>query len=147
MFELTPWRPFGELRTLRREMDKLWEDFFGGQELVSTDGVWVPAIDISETKDAIIVRAEIPGMDVKDIEINLTGDILTIKGEKKQKTEEKDENFHRIETRYGAFQRAIRVPVSVDSDKIQAKYEKGVLKITLPKKEEAKPKQIEVKVE
>ena len=147
MFELTPWRPFGELRTLRREMDKLWEEFFGGQDLVSSEAAWVPAIDISETKDAIIVRAEIPGMDAKDIEINLTGDVLTIRGEKKQETEEKDENFHRIETRYGAFQRAIRVPVSVDAEKIQAKYEKGVLKITLPKKEEAKPKHIEVKVE
>jgi len=147
MFELTPWRPFGELRSLRREMDRLWEDFFGGGELVSSETTWVPATDISETKDAIIVRTEVPGMDAKDIEINLTGDILTIKGEKKQKTEEKDENFHRIETRYGAFSRAIRIPVSVEADKIQAKYEKGVLKITLPKKEEAKPKQIEVKVE
>ena len=147
MFELTPWKPFGELRTLRREMDKLWEDFFGGQELMSSEGLWLPAIDISETKEAIIVRAELPGMDPKEIEINLTGDVLTIKGEKRQKTEEKDENFHRIETRYGAFQRSIRVPVSVDSGKIQAKYDKGVLKITLPKREEARPKQIEVKVE
>ncbi len=147
MFELTPWRPFGELRTLRREMDKLWEEFFGNQQLTSSETAWMPAIDISETKDAIVVRAEVPGMKAEDIEINLTGDILTIKGEKKHESEEKDENFHRIETRYGAFQRVIRVPVTVDSNKIQAKYEKGILKVTLPKREEAKPKQIEVKVE
>ena len=146
MFELAPWKPFGEVRSLRREMDKLWEDFFGGGELVAPESGWLPAVDISETKDAIKVKAELPGMEPKDVEISLTGDILTIKGEKKQKTESKDENYHRIETRYGSFSRAIRLPVAVQADKIEASYEKGVLSIVLPKKEEVKPKQIEVKV-
>ncbi len=145
MFELVPWRPVTELTRLRREMDRLWEDFFGGKELVSTEGAWIPAVDVSETKDAIVVKAEIPGMDPKDIDLSFSGDTLIIKGEKKQESEEKEENYHRIETRYGAFARAIRIPVQVDVNKIEASYDKGVLKIVLPKKEEAKPKQIEVK--
>ena len=146
MFEITPWRPLGELRNLRREMDRLWEEFFGPREVATSETSWVPAVDISETKDAVIVKAEVPGMEPKDIDISLSGDILTIKGEKRQQTEEKDENFHRIETRYGAFSRSIRIPVPVDADRIEAKYEKGVLKVTLPKREEVKPKRIEVKV-
>ena len=145
MFEIQPWRPFREVTNLRREMDKIWEDFFGGRELVGVEGAWIPPVDLSETKDALIVKAEVPGMDPKEIEVSMTGDLLTIKGEKKQRTEEKDENYHRIETRYGAFSRMIRLPVAVDSEKISATYEKGVLKLTLTKKEESKPKQIEIK--
>ncbi|MDA8161982.1 MAG: Hsp20/alpha crystallin family protein [Desulfobacteraceae bacterium] len=145
MFEIQPWRPFREVSNLRREMDKIWEDFFGGRELLGAEGTWVPAIDLSETKDALVVKAEVPGMDPKDIEVSMTGDLLTIKGEKKKQTEEKDENYHRIETRCGSFSRMIRLPVSVNTEKITATYEKGVLKLVLPKKEEAKPRQIEIK--
>ncbi|MGB9711693.1 MAG: Hsp20/alpha crystallin family protein [Dissulfurimicrobium sp.] len=145
MFEIQPWRPFRELSNLRREMDKVWEDFFGGGELVSTEGTWIPSIDLSETKDSLIIKAEVPGMDAKDIDISIAGDMLTIKGEKQRKTEEKDENYHRVETRYGSFSRMIRLPVSIDAEKATATYEKGVLKLVLPKKEEVKPKQIEIK--
>jgi len=145
MFEIAPWRAGHELSALRKEMDRLWEDFFGGRELMAGEGTWGVAVDVSETKDALIIKAEVPGLDPKDIEINLTGDMLTIKGEKRQETEEKDENYHRVETRYGSFSRALRLPVAVNTDKIEAKCDKGVLKITLPKKESAKPKQIEVK--
>ncbi len=145
MFEITPWKPLNELSRLRKEMDRLWEDFFGGRELMAPETTWVPAVDVSETNEAIVVKAEVPGIEPKDIDISLSGDLLTIKGEKKQRTEEKKENFHRIETRYGAFSRTIRVPVSIDADKIEASYDKGILKIVLPKKEEAKPRQIEVK--
>ncbi len=145
MFEVTPWRPLRELSNLRREMEDLWENVAGEKEFLSMRGEWMPALDVLETKDSLIVKAEVPGMEPKDIDISLSGDLLTIKGEKKQKTEEKKENFHRIETRYGAFSRSIRVPVSVDSNKIEASYDKGVLKITLPKKEGIKAKQIEIK--
>jgi HSP20 family protein len=145
MFEITPWRPLRELSNLRREMEDLWGDLLGEREFLPMRGEWMPALDVSETKDSLIVKAEVPGMEPKDIDISLSGDLLTIKGEKKQKTEEKKESFHRIETRYGAFSRTIRVPVSVNSDKIQASYDKGVLKIVLPKKEEIKAKQIEIK--
>ena len=145
MFEITPWRPLRELSNLRREMDDLWRNLTGEKEFLPMKGEWMPAVDVSETKDSLIVKAEIPGMESKDIDISLSGDLLTIKGEKKQKTEEKKENYHRIETRYGAFSRTIRVPVPVNSEKIKASYDNGVLKITLPKKEEVKAKQIEIK--
>ena len=145
MFEVTPWRPLRELSNLRREMDDLWGNLTGEKEFLPMKGEWMPAVDVSETKDSLVVKAEIPGMEPKDIDISLSGDLLAIKGEKKQKTEEKKENFHRIETRYGAFSRTIRVPVSVDPEKIEASYDNGVLKITLPKKEEIKAKQIEIK--
>ncbi|MDL1958515.1 MAG: Hsp20/alpha crystallin family protein [Deltaproteobacteria bacterium] len=146
MFEITPWRPLRELSNLRREMEDLWGSLAGEErEFLPMRGEWMPALDVSETKDALIVKAEVPGIEPKDIDISLSGDLLTIKGEKKQKTEEKKESFHRIETRYGAFSRTIRVPVSVNSDKIEASYDKGVLKIILPKKEEIKAKQIEIK--
>jgi len=147
-FELTPWRPFRELATLRDEMDKMWDRFFGewpNRELFR--GAWAPSLDISETKNNYVVKAEVPGMDAKDIDISLSGDVLTVKGEKKQEQEEKDENYHRIERRYGSFSRSIRLPGEVQSDKIEAKYKNGILKLTLPKSEEAKKKEIKIKVE
>ncbi len=147
MFEITPWKPVKELSRFRQEMDKLWEDFFGRGELLPAEAetAWVPAIDVKETDDAVIVEAELPGMEPKDIDVSVSGDMLIIKGEKKREKEEKGENYYRMETRYGTFSRAIRIPVPVDQDKIEAKYDKGVLKITLPKKEESKAKQIEIK--
>ncbi len=147
MFEIMPRSPITELSNLRRELDRLWEDFFGAKDITPAEGIWGPAVDISETKDSLIVKAELPGMEPKDIDISLSGDTLVIKGEKKQEKEEKGENFHRVERRYGSFARTIRLPVEVDSDKIEATYKQGVLKIVLPKKEEAKPKQIEIKTE
>ncbi len=147
-FELEPWRPFRELTTFREEMDKLWNRFFG--EWPSKEpsrGEWAPSLDVSETKDNIVVKAEVPGMDAKDIDISLTNDVLTVKGEKKQEKEEKEENYHRIERSYGAFSRSIRLPREVQSDKIKANYKNGVLKITLPKSEEAKKKEIKIKVD
>lgn len=147
-FELTPWRPFKELTTLRDEMDKMWNRFFGewpGMEPFK--GEWAPSLDISETKDNIVVKAEVPGMDSKDIDISLANDVLTVKGEKKQEKEEKDENYHRVERSYGAFSRSIRLAREVQGDRIKATYKNGVLKITLPKSEEAKKKEVKIKVE
>ena len=146
MFELTPWKPARELSTLRREMDRLFEDFLGERGTFFPEaGNWVPAVDVSETDDNILVKAELPGMDTKDIDVSVQGDILVIKGEKKEEKETKEENFHRIERRRGTFARSIKIPVPVDADNIKAKYDKGVLTVTLPKKEESKAKQIEVK--
>lgn len=147
-FELTPWRPFRELTTLREEMDQLWNRFFGEwPSMEPSRGEWAPSLDVSETKDNIVVKAEVPGMDAKDIDISLANDALTVKGEKKQEKEEKDENYHRVERSYGGFSRSVRLPKDVQSDKIKASYKNGVLKITLPKSEEAKKKEIKIKVE
>jgi len=151
-FELTPWRPFRELapfrefERMRREMDRLWDSFFErkpGREEVE----WLPALDVSETKDEIVIKAEVPGMEAKDIDISLSGEVLTIKGEKKQEKEQKDENYHMTERSYGAFSRSVRLPQEVQGDKIAAKYKDGVLKITLPKSEKAKAKEIKIKAE
>ncbi|NWG03915.1 MAG: Hsp20/alpha crystallin family protein [Syntrophaceae bacterium] len=147
-WELTPWRPF-EFDRLRKEMDRLWDSFFEGRpgRRIKEEGEWLPSLDVAETKGDLIVKAELPGMDPKDIEISLTEGILTIKGEKKQEKEEKEEGYHLIERSYGSFARSIRLPKDVQSDKINASFKNGVLKVTLPKSEEAKKKEIKIKVE
>jgi HSP20 family protein len=141
--------PLGELSRLRREVDRMWEDFFGprGWGLRPWEGEWAPAIDISETADQVVVKAEIPGVDPKEINLTLAGDVLTIKGEKKSEREETKENYHLVERSYGSFTRSLTLPAAVDMDRIDAKYEKGVLTITCPKKEEVKPKAITIKAE
>ena len=102
-------------------------------------------MDVTETAEAVVVKAEVPGMDAKEINISVTGDVLTIKGEKKSEREEKEENYHVVERSYGSFSRSMTLPAAVNLDKIEAKYDKGVLTVTCPKKEEVKPKAIEIK--
>ena len=145
--ELMKREPMGELGRLRREMDRLWEDFlsprFWGWRPWESE--WAPPVDVSETADQVVVKAEVPGIDPKAINITLAGDVLTVKGEKKSEREETKENYHVVERSYGSFSRSLTLPAAVDVDKIDAKYEKGVLTITCPKKEEVKPKTIEIK--
>jgi HSP20 family protein len=147
MPDITEWRPFREVSKLRREMDRLWEDYFGPgrRALRPLEMEWVPAMDVSETGEQVVVKAEVPGIDAKEIEITLSGDVLTIKGEKKSEREEKQENYHLVERSYGSFARSLTLPAAVDANRIEAKYDKGVLTITCPKKEEVKPKAIEIK--
>ncbi|OGR26813.1 MAG: molecular chaperone [Desulfobacca sp. RBG_16_60_12] len=145
--DLMEWRPFREVSRLRREMDRLWDDYFGSgrRGLQPLQAEFAPAVDVTETAEAVVVKAEVPGMDAKDINISVTGDVLTIKGEKKSEREEKEENYHVVERSYGSFSRSLALPGAVDLDKIEAKYDKGVLTVTCPKKEEVKPKAIEIK--
>ena len=145
--ELVPWRPFGELSPFRKEMDRLWDRFSGETPFARTfNEMWSPSVDIMETKDNFVVKAELPGLEAKDVNVSISGDILTIKGEKKAEEEEKDEHYHRVERYSGSFQRVFQLPSGVKADKIEATFDKGVLKVTLPKVEEAKKKEIEVKV-
>jgi len=146
--ELVPWRPFGrELSMLRKEMDDLMTRFFGESSLARRRAEeWAPSVDLTETKDSFIVKAELPGLEAKDVDVTISGNVLTIKGEKKKEEEEKDEQHHYVERYYGTFQRSFQLPANVKADKIDASFEKGVLKITLPKTAEAKKKQIEIKV-
>ena len=146
--ELIPWKPFGrELSTFRREMDDLFGRFFGGFPLTSRMAEeWAPSVDVSETKDSFVVKAELPGLEANDVNVSISEDMLTIKGEKKKEEEEKDEHHHYVERYYGSFQRTFQLPSSVKAEKIDASFDKGVLKITLPKKPEARKKEIEVKV-
>jgi HSP20 family protein len=147
MPDITEWRPFREVSRLRREMDRFWEDFFGPgrRALQPMTETWLPAIDVSESGDQVIIKAEVPGMDAKEIEISMVGDMLTIKGEKKSEKEEKGETYHMVERSYGSFVRSIRMPAPVNPDNIEANYKNGVLTVTCPKKEEVKPKAIEIK--
>jgi len=146
--EITSWKPF-EFDSLRREMDRLWDSFFEGRSgrRGRQEGEWLPSIDVAETKGDLLVKAELPGMDPKDIDISLHEGILTIKGEKKQEKEEKEEGYHLIERSYGSFTRSIRLPKDVQSDKINASFKNGILKVVLPKTEEAKKKEIKIMVE
>jgi len=145
--ELVPWRPFGELGSVRKEMDRLWNRFPGETPFARAfTEEWMPSVDISETEDKFLIRAELPGLEAKDISVSISGEILTIKGEKKKETEEKGEHHYCTERYYGSFQRSFQLPTGVQGDKVEATFDKGVLKITLQKAEEAKKKQIEVKV-
>ena len=153
--EVTLWKPFTELtpfkefERMRRDMDRLWDSFLeGGPRRRSEErGEWLPSLDVSETKNELVVKAEVPGMDPKDIDISLSDGVLTIKGEKKQEKEEKEADYHLIERSYGAFTRSIQLPKEVQGDKINASYKDGILRITLPTSEEAKKKEIKVIVE
>ena len=145
--ELSPWRPFGELNPFRKEMERLWNRFLGETPFARTfNEMWSPSVDISETKDDFVVKAELPGLEAKDVNVSISGNVLTIKGEKKAEEEEKDEHYHRVERYSGSFQRVFQLPSGVKADKVEANFDKGVLKVTLPKVEEAKKKEIEVKV-
>jgi HSP20 family protein len=146
MFDLIPLRRHRApvARPKRDLFDWFLEDF----ELPSfgtADGGWLPAFDVSETADEVIVKAELPGMDVKDIDLTLTDGLLTIKGERKMEKEDKRENYHRIERQFGSFSRTFNLGASVKADSIDAGYKDGILTVTLPKAEESKPKKIEVK--
>jgi HSP20 family protein len=144
MQALAPWTGSG----LRREMDRLFERFFESPwPQLTALGDWTPALDVSEGKDAITVKAEVPGVDPKDINISLEGDTLTIKGEKEQKKEEKDERRHRIERSYGAFMRSVGMPAPVDASKVTATFKNGLVTITLPKAPGAKGTAIPLKTE
>jgi HSP20 family protein len=123
--------------------DRFFEDF-ELPSLFSEEMTFMPAFDVSETQNELIVKGEVPGMDQKDIDINLSDGLLTIKGEKKHEKEDKNENYHCVERHYGKFSRTMRVPFEVEADKVDATYKDGVLKVTLPKSETAKPKKIEI---
>jgi HSP20 family protein len=145
MRTMVPWG--GELkREMERFFDRfaepVWEPF-----ATMAGGNWAPMLDVSETKDAMIVTAEMPGVDPKEIEIGLTGDLLTLKGEKEKRIEEKEERYHRVERTYGAFLRSVRLPMAVDGSKVTATFKNGVLVVTLPKTPASKGTMIPVKAE
>ncbi len=141
------WIPSRDALGLRREMDRMWEDFFGRSERETTGLTWTPDVDISETKDGYDVAIEAPGMTKDDIKISLQENVLTIRGEKRQEEVKEGTNYHRTERIWGAFQRSFTLPAAVQAGKVSAVYKDGVLKVELPKAEEARTKEIDVKVE
>ena len=141
------WAPFQDLVTIQDRLNNLFEDTMGYKDdksLAST--TWKPLVDIFEDEQAITIKAELPEIDEKDIHINLDNNMLTIKGERKLEKEERRESYHRVERYYGSFQRSFELPATVDRDNIVAGYDKGVLKIVLPKKEDTKPKTVKIEI-
>lgn len=153
---VTPWRPFMDLSRWERDMDRMMDDFFGRRFRPWWPDRWFrsdemevrgPVVDVFEEKDDIVIKAELPGITKDNIEVNLTDHMLTIKGEKKKEEEIKEENYYRAERAYGSFVRTLELPKDVHSDKIKASFKNGILEVRLPKTEEAKTKEIKVKVE
>jgi len=148
---LIPWRgrtmPVATLTSLREEMNELLNRFWSHTSEPFGLAEWSPDMDVSETDDAILVHAEIPGIDPKDLDISVVGDTLTVRGEKRDETQRKGHNYHRVERRYGSFTRSLTLPAKVDSEKVTAKAHAGVLEIRLPKREEARARRIEIKAD
>ena len=146
MADIIRWDPFREMMSLREAVDRLFEEaFFWPRTDGWSMGVTSIPVDMYETDKELVVKASVPGLDPKDIEITVTDDVLTIKGEVKEEKKVERESYHLRERRYGTFQRSIRLPVGVNADKAEATFENGVLTLTLPKVEEAQAKHIKVK--
>ncbi|HET6597405.1 MAG TPA: Hsp20/alpha crystallin family protein [Anaerolineales bacterium] len=145
MSNLTRWEPVREMMTLREAMDRLFDDAFTRPISLRDGGLTSPAVDMYQTDDEVVVKAAIPGFKADEVQINVTGDILTLRGETKHEEEKKDKAWHIREHRWGSFERSIALPTEVMADKAAADFENGILTITLPKAEEVKPKTISVK--
>ena len=145
MSNLIRWEPAREMMTLREAMDRLFDDAFTRPLSIAGNGWAVPAVDMYQTDNEVVVKAALPGMKADDVQLNVTGEVLTIKGEIKQKDEVKEKAYHLREQRWGSFERSVILPTDVVADKAKADFENGILTITLPKAEEAKPKSISIK--
>jgi HSP20 family protein len=146
---VTRWDPFGDLFSIQNEMNQLFGRVFGQQPGLGRGGqrLWAPALDIAERPDAYLVTVELPGVKPEDLDITLESGVLTVQGERRFQDESQDQQWHRVERRYGAFRRSITLPSQAQADKVEASFEHGVLHITVPKTEAAMPKRIEVRAE
>ena len=142
---ITRWDPFREVAALQNRVNSLFRDFNEGESSLTTAS-FVPAVDIYEDDNKVVLKLEVPGIEEKDLDVSVETNTLTVKGERKFAKEEKEENFHRIERRYGSFYRAFTLPTTVDAEHVEASYNAGVLKLELKKKPEAQPRQIKVNV-
>ena len=142
---ITRWDPFREVVALQNRVNNLFREMNEGDSPLTTAS-FVPAVDIYEDSKKVVLKLEVPGIEEKDLDIRVENNTLTVKGERKFEKEEKEENFHRIERRYGTFYRAFTLPSTVDTEHVQASYQNGILKLELSKKPEAQPKQIKVNV-
>lgn len=147
---IVKWDPFRDMVTLRDRMDRLFDDSMArlrGAEDEMLLSNWSPSVDIYETTDNIVIKAEVPGVKKEDISVEVKDDTLYLRGERKFEKDVKEENYHRMERSYGSFRRVFSLPATVEQDKVKASFKDGVLEITLPKVEKAKPKKIAVDVE
>jgi HSP20 family protein len=142
---ITRWDPFREVASLQNRVNSLFHDLNEGSDPVAAAS-FVPPVDVYEDPEKVVLKLEIPGIDEKDLDIRVENHTLTVKGERKFEAEEKEQNFHRIERRYGSFYRAFTLPSSVDTENVAASYNAGVLKLELKKKPEAQPRQIKINI-
>ena len=147
MSNVIRWQPMREMVTLRDAMDQLFDEAFTRPRGLTDGGriAMAPSLDMFETENDVVIRAALPGMKAEDVDINVTGELLTIKGETQEKSEVEEKSYHLREHRWGRFERSVALPTMVLSDKAKAEFEDGILTITLPKAEEVKPKSITVK--
>src|ERR1700740_1121431 len=145
---LTRFEPFREFATLQDRINRVFRDSYSGtsQDDALTTSTFAPPVDVYEDEHKVSLKIEVPGIDEKDIDVRVENNTLTVHGERKIEKEEKEENYRRVERQYGSFTRSFTLPQTVDTEHVSANYDKGVLKISLPKKAEAKPKQIKVNV-
>lgn len=139
------WDPFGDFMTLRDRMNRLFEDMSSSKEEKDLmTRAWAPSVDIYENENEVVLNAEIPGVDEKDVEIKVEDNTLILKGERKFEKEAKEENYHRIERSYGSFFRSFALPGYIEQDRIEAEHENGILRIRMPKKPELKPRKVKI---
>jgi len=146
MRTLARWEPYRGVTTLQEQINRLFNDVFERKGEESSLSAWAPAVDIYETEHELVVKADLPDVDAKDLDIRVENNILTIRGERKFEKKMNEDNYLRVERSYGAFARSFSLANTVNPDAIKAEYQKGVLTLTIPKREEAKPKQIKVSV-
>jgi HSP20 family protein len=146
------WEPFRDLLSLQDRMNRLFDESYRSTQRGGTEdewalgGSWAPAVDIYEQGTDIVLKAELPGVDPKDVDIRLENNVLSLRGQRKLESEVKRESYHRVERSYGTFSRSFTLPTVVDQAQIKAEFKDGLLRLTLPKREEAKPKQIQINV-
>lgn len=144
------WEGFRDLLSLQERMNRLFDESARGvgqgREEDWTTGAWAPAVDIFEQGGDLVLKAELPGVDSKDVDVRIENNVLTLKGERKVDSDVKRDNYHRVERAYGAFTRAFTLPTTVDTTKVKADFKDGVLRIVLPKREESKPKQVQIEI-
>jgi len=147
MIAIERWRPFGSVAGWDSEVSRLFDGFFGKPTAMSTgngERTWAPALDVYETKDDIVLNFELPGVREKDVTLSITGDLLTLKGERAFDRDVKEDSYHQVERVFGKFERSVRLPMAVQPEKVRATYRDGVLEVRLPKAEEVKPREIKI---
>jgi HSP20 family protein len=141
---LVRWDPIRELDSLQGDMNRLFDRFFEAGPANGTSRRWIPAMDLVETDDSLVLRGDLPGMTEEDIDIQIKDNVLTVSGERKSESEDKGEGYHRVERSFGGFSRSLTLPQGVDPEKVEAGFDKGVLEVRIPKPAEAKPTRVQI---
>jgi HSP20 family protein len=141
---LVRWDPIRELDSLQGDMNRLFDRFFEGRGTNGASRRWIPAMDLVETEDALVLRGDLPGMSEDDVDIEIKDSVLTVSGERKSEHEDKGEGYHRVERAFGRFSRSLNLPQGVEPDRVEAKFDNGVLEVRIPKPAEAKPTRVQI---